>query len=123
MKKGFTLVELVSVLVVLAVIALIALPAVATSIDESKQKAYNSQVDIILESARKWAVDNNDLLPIDNSVYQLTLSKLISEQYISNTEDGKLKNPLDSKTYMNGCVNISFSETYNQYIYEYKEEC
>ena len=123
MKKGFTLVEVVAVIIILAVIGLIALPAINSSIEESRKKSYDSQVEIIIESSKRWSRYNNDLLPNDNSVYKLTLTELINGKYVSNIEDGKLKNPKDPKSYMNGCVYISFNETYNQYIYEYKDEC
>ena len=40
MKKGFTLVELITVLIILAVIGLIVFPTVNSTIKESKEKAY-----------------------------------------------------------------------------------
>lgn len=123
MKKGFTLIEVLAILVILSVIGAIVVPTINKSINDSKQKAYDSQVEIIIAAAKKWAISNNEMLPIDGNVYKLSLVTLISEQYITNSENGKLKNPKDSKDYMDGCVYISYSETYNQYLYEYREDC
>jgi prepilin-type N-terminal cleavage/methylation domain-containing protein len=122
MKKGFTLIELLAVLALLAILNMIIVPNVNSSIQSSRQKAYDSQVEIIIESAKKWAINNSDLLSTDDE-YLLSLSTLIDENYVSNTENGKLKNPKDSKNPMDGCVYISYSDTYNQYLYEYKDEC
>ena len=123
MKKGFTLVEVLAVLVILAVIGMITIPAVNRIIDESKQKTYDSQVELIIENAKRWATDNNYLLPDDDSVYKLPVKRLIDEEYLSNIKDGKLKNPLDSSKSMDGCVYINYNEEYNQYLYEYRENC
>lgn len=122
MKKGFTLVELMAVLIVLAVISMIALPAIMSSLEESRQKSYDSQVERIIVAAKKWAIDNNDLLP-EEGTYKVSITTLISGQYIGNVENGKLKNPKSSGEFMDGCVNITYSEGYNQYIYNYQEEC
>lgn len=123
MKKGFTLVEILAVLVILAVVGMIVIPAINSSVNESRQKAYDAQIETIIEASKKWAVSNNKLLPTDSSVYKLSLSTLINEKYIDNVENGKLKNPKDSSKSMDGCVYIKYEETYNQYIYEYKEAC
>ena len=47
-KKGFTLVELLGVLVVLSVILMIAFPLITTYINKSKQKAYDTQMGLII---------------------------------------------------------------------------
>lgn len=123
MKKGFTLIEVLAVLVILAVIGMITVPAVTRIITESKQKSYDSQVELIIENAKRWATDNNYLLPDDDSVYKLPVKRLIDEEYLTNIKDGKLKNPLDSSKSMDGCVYINYNEEYNQYLYEYRENC
>jgi len=123
MKKGFTLIEVLAVLVILAVIGMIAVPAVTKIINESRQKSYDSHVELIIENAKRWATDNNHLLPDDDSVYKLPVKTLIDEKYLNNIKDGNLKNPLDSSKPMDGCVYINYNEDYNQYLYEYREDC
>lgn len=124
MKKGYTLVEVLAVIIILGIVGLIAIPAVYNSIETSKQKSYNSQVELIINEAKRWAVSNNELLPTtENDVYKLSIRTLISGGYINNAENGKLKDPRDASKTMDGCVYISYEELYNQYLYEYKEEC
>lgn len=123
MKKGYTLVEVISVIALLSIIGLIVIPIISKSISNSQEKAYESQVELIIEASHKWAIDNTNLLPVDNSIYKLSLSNLINGNYIQNTKNGKLKDPRDSSKTMNGCVYITYSDEYNQYIYEYNEVC
>lgn len=123
MKKGFTLVEIISVIVVLAVIAMIVSPAIFKAIQTSKDRSYSTQVNNILEAARSWAINNNNLLKDDGSNYEVSVATLIEQDYIKNSVDGKLKNPKEKDTYMNGCVRIYYSFTNSQYIYEYNDIC
>lgn len=125
MKRGFTLVELLAIIVIIAIIGLIVVPTVNTAIKNSKERAYEAQVAIIEEGAHKWALDHNDLLPemVDGSSIKLSLTDIIKEGHIKKTDDGKLKNPKESGKNMEGCVVITYSSEYNQYIYEYDENC
>ena len=124
MKKGFTLIELLSVITLLAIVSLIAYPIISGSIQNSKEQAYDAQKKMIVEAAKTWGIHNADKLPdIDSSyTYLVSLSDLINGGYILNTENGILKNPLDN-TEMTGCVRISYSTSFNQYVYEYDETC
>lgn len=60
MKKsqGFTLIELIAVITMLAVIALITIPAVNGAITKSKNRAYQTQKNAILEAAKEWNLEN-----------------------------------------------------------------
>lgn len=122
MRKGFTLVELLAVIVVLGVIALITFPIVSNSMANAKQKAYDSQVSFITESARKWSIDNTSSLS-ETKAISVKISTLISAGYITKTKDGVLYNPMDDTKTMSGCVIIKYSSSYNQYVYNYSEEC
>ena len=124
MKRGFTLIELLSVIALLAIVSLIAYPIISGSIQSSKEQAYEDQKRMIVEAAKTWGIYNTDKLPETDSfdVYSVSLSDLINGGYITNAKDGVLKNPLDD-TDMSGCVKISYSTNYNQYIYEYDETC
>jgi len=122
MKKGFTLVEVISVIVIIGIISLIAFPITASTIKNSREKAYNAQKDIVVEAAKKWSVKNVESLPSDGKSINVDINTLIQGGFIKNTEDGNLKNPIDNSN-MNGCVNITYSSEYNQHIYEYKEVC
>ena len=123
MKKGFTLIEIISVMVVLAIIAMIVSPAIFKAIQTSKEKSYNTQVNNIVEAAKSFMINNNNLLKDDGSVTEVSVATLIEKNYIKNSENGKLKNPKEKNTYMDGCVRIYYSFTNNQYIYEYNDTC
>lgn len=121
-KKAFTLIELVAVIIVIGIIGLITFPIVNSTIKNSREKSYNAQVEMIIESSKKWAVKNADILPDENETLKVNISQLIKEGFIKNTSDGFLKNPIDNST-MNGCVAIRYTDDYNQYTYEYLENC
>lgn len=123
MKKGFTLVELLGIIIILGVIMMIAFPIINKTIKDSKEEAYDMQVKMILESARTWAIDNANRLPDEGTDLKLMVLDLIRDGYIKDLENGVLINPLDESKTMDGCVTIEYSSEYNQYIYEYDEEC
>ncbi len=114
--KGFSLVEMVAVIIVLSVISLITFPIINSSIKKSKEVAYEKQVDIILASAKKWSVENVDLLPVnDTGKVYVSIDDLVNGGFIKNDE---IINPINNMK-MDGCVLIKFTSTYNQHTYEY----
>lgn len=121
-KKGFTLIELIATLIIVGIIALIAYPVVNSTIKNSKQKSYNAQVELIIEATKKLGLKNTDLLPEDDETSKIYLNTLIQEGLLKNVSNEGLINPLDD-TIMDGCVVIKYSSEYNQYTYEYIEEC
>lgn len=56
--KGFTLIELLAVIVLLAAIAIIALPTVTKSIEDSKDTAYQTQIETIKKAANDYILQN-----------------------------------------------------------------
>ena len=121
-KKAFTLVELIAVIVVLAIIGAIVVPVTNSIIKNGQKKALETQIEIIIDASRKWAVKNVDLLPEGDNTTSVDLSTLIKDGYIKKTETEGLINSVDDSV-MDGCVIIKYSNEYNQYMYEYKEEC
>ena len=78
-KKGFTLVELLGVLVVLSVILMIAFPLITTYINKSKQKAYDTQMEIIMTGLKNYANEHKEVLPVNDADYvTFTLGQLKS---------------------------------------------
>jgi len=115
-NKGFTLAELLAVIAILGVIALIAFPAVNKIIKSSKEKAYESQKEIILSSAKNWGLDHLGELSENNDTY-LTIEELKRDGYI---EAKQVINPITDEE-MTGCIVVHYDDSYNQYIYEYNE--
>lgn len=120
-NKGFTLVELLGVIIVLALIVTLIVPQTKKIIDQAKQKTYEDQVKRIETSAREWGVDNASALPEDETVAPLpiTISKLQEDGYLAKGDIVDQR----TNTNMTGCVIVYYDGNYNQYVYEYKDNC
>lgn len=113
-NKAFTLVELLTVIIILGLLATITVPNVMNAINISKEKSYNSQVNMIEKAAERWAIDN---IQIVNSKENISLAELKTDGYLDKSE---VINP-KTKEEMNGCVFIIKDN--NNYKYEYSETC
>ena len=78
-KKGFTLAELLGVIVILLLLVLIVTPIFINYTKKASKSAYEVQINTIKESAREWALDeeNIKLLPTkEDECVKITLEKL-----------------------------------------------
>ena len=125
MKKGFTLVELLGVIVILGLIAMIAIPTINSSLNSSRDKAYDEQDRTIEETARTYMSKNSLKLPSQTEGSMCCLSVSTIQQAGLLTADD-IKNPKYKKDSteeeekyenFNGTVIITF--TNNKYKYEY----
>lgn len=115
MKRGFTLIELLAVIVVLGLIAVVITPVITDTLNDSREDAYQKQVDNLIKAANTWSIKNLDKLPsTDNKIF-LSLDTLTEDGIV---EDDEIINPKTRKK-MEGCISISYSSTYNQYEYKY----
>ena len=71
MKKGFTLIELLGTILILSAIVLIVAPLIINKVQDSKVKLEGTSEENIVLSAKNWAMDNKDKLPIngEGSIY------------------------------------------------------
>lgn len=90
-KNGFTLVELLTVMTLLSILALMIYPAIDDYIDQSKSKAYKTQIENMISSTKNWAADHTTQLPDDGETYTLTLKDLIDGNYIDDVVDPTTK--------------------------------
>ena len=116
-KFGFTLIELLGVIILLAVIALITYPIIDKVLSNAKNQAYERQKDSIIEAASLYVTVNGNY---STSTKQLSFQTLIDAGFL---KEGEILDPRDSSKEMPGCVLYSWSESKNQYIFEYSEEC
>ena len=116
-KNAFTLIELLGVLLLLAIIALITFPIIDKTLTSAKEEAYNRQKDNIIEAARLYVTQNGNY---NASKKQLSFQTLIDAGFL---KDGEILDPRDSSKNMPGCIIYNWSNSDNQYIYEYSEEC
>ena len=120
MKKGFTLIELLAVISILALIAVVVFPAINSTIQNSREKAYKDQVKLIEKAAEEWALDPNNMDTLettDGFETTVSISALVSGGYIA--EDDVL-NPKDD-TEMQGVVEVTYNGEYNQFEFDYVE--
>ena len=122
MKRGFTQEELIAVIIILAAIGLITFPVVTGIINDSHERAYKEQVSLIEDASRKWGIDKQDKLSMEQSI-KVSVDTLINEGYISNENGPVLKDPRDETKNMDGCVEITYVKAHNQYEYIYSEVC
>ena len=118
-KKGFTLIELVGVIVLLGIMAVITVPIVRNITKDAKQKGYEKQINVVLESSKNWAIQNTDLLPENNTSILVKMDTLKKDGFLENR---KIINPVNNEE-MNGCAKITYNTDFNQYEYEYNAEC
>ena len=109
--------ELLAVIARLGVVALIVFPAVNKTIKNSKEKAYNQQVESILRSAENWTTENMSSLS-DTSDNYITVEELRRSGFL---ESKKVINPITDEE-MNGCIIINYDFSHNQYVYQYNDE-
>lgn len=114
MKKGFTLIEILGVIVILGVLALITIPVIDNVLRESREKAYNQNVEYILGAALKYSFN------LDYSTTESTL-ELQTLKNAGLLKDEDIRNPIDG-TLMTGCVRYTWVESTNQYSMRYEED-
>lgn len=98
MKKGFTLIEMVTTLVILSIIALIVTPNILVSIKDYKKQVYDTNLGSIKSAAMSWAADNvNDThFPNnENDSLLVTIDELIDDSYL----DEKVTDPINGGTF------------------------
>lgn len=125
MKKGFTLVELLGVIVILGIIAMIAIPTINTALNDSRQKAYNEQIDTIENTARTYMSKNSLKLPSQTEGSSCCIGVDVMQKAGLLTSDD-IKNPKyregsteadENFENFNGSVIITFTK--NKYSYKY----
>jgi prepilin-type N-terminal cleavage/methylation domain-containing protein len=117
MKKGFTLIEVISTIVIIGVLALIVTPISINILDKSRQKAYEAIVANILESANNYSVNNE--LGYNQLYKPINLETIQNAGYL---EEKEVIDPRNNKK-MNGCVFYKWVTNKNQYNFIYREDC
>lgn len=123
MVRGFTLVELLAVIVILGLIGMLTYPEISNVLNDSKNKAYESQVALVEKAAKEWGVENVSSLPKNcGGSSNVSLSSLISGGYISGTViNGTevIKNPKNNRG-LSGSVRVTYDcASSPKYVYKY----
>ena len=120
MKKGFTLVELLTVIVVLGIIAAIVVPNVVDTIQNSRVKSCEEQVRMIENAAKRWGTENTFDLTIDKTVPKTIKVKTIKVSDLQGNgylPKGEIINPVTKKSMTDRDITISYDENNHQYSY------
>ena len=118
MKRGFTLVEVLSVIIILGVLSVIATFAINKVIKENTQDAYNLQIEYILDGAKLWASKNVFEMPENEGEFVIiTLSDLKNNGFVED----EIVNPITRQQFNNN-LQIKITLQNNDYNYQIVEE-
>ena len=104
MKKGFTLVELLSIIVIIGIMSVVVLPRIGDNKKNNEAKEREKKIQIIESAARTYYALNRDSISVD-------VETLIEDRLI-----------LDDGIEENGCVRFS-KDSNNVTQYQYYENC
>ena len=116
MRKGFTLIELLAVIIILGVLALITFPIIDKSIKQSKERALERTIKSVVQASYDYSIEND--LGYDSNYKKLEIETLINAGLLK--ED--IINPVTNQK-LEGCVLYKWDSDYNQYEFEYSENC
>ena len=121
-KKGFTLIELIMVIVVIGIVVMIAIQSVTKRIVDSKERAYNIEVNNIKSAAKKYMLENQKVDEYHLNTLCINISTLQNKGYL---EKGNIRNPKTDEIIdpLKNFVKIKYNFENNQYEYTFTDEC
>ena len=117
MKKGFTLIELISVIIIIGVIALISVPITINITNNAKNKAYKEIIDSIELSAYNYSVYND--LGYNRLFKSLPISTIKLAGYLDNED---IIDPRNNDV-IDGCVMYRYIPSTGNYEFRYTGSC
>ncbi len=113
-SRGFTLIELLSVIAILAIISLIAIPTVTNVINDSRDRAYDNQVNALLVGAKSWGAENMMELPDSDGEYiDVTLEELKTSGFV----DSDIIDPRSNLKMHDTCTKVRIEKASNKLDY------
>ena len=116
-NKGFTLIELLAVVTILGIIAAISIYSISTSMENSRKKLYDTQIELIIDGAKTWAAKHFMELPEnDGEEIYITLAELKEEGCVQSD----IINPITNEPF-NEQMQVRIKIIGENYIYEIVE--
>ena len=116
MRRGFTLIELITTLVVMGIIVLITIPLLYQGLINSRQQLYNEQITKLLQAGKNWGLKNPDDLPKNNGEYLFMSPKDLAKLGFVDSEE--IIDPRDNSE-IKGCIVVKKEN--DKYDYKYEE--
>lgn len=117
-KNAFTLVELLAIIIILGIIMAIIIPEVVTTVKESKERTYQTNVETIktaTESYMNLSFKNYKSQFVSPGYVIITVDELIDEGFLKTD----IKNPKTGEA-LTGSVKVT-KVSENRYEYEFIE--
>lgn len=89
-KKAFTLVELLAVIVILGIILAIVSTSVFNILEDSKQNAYDTQIEMLKASTKEYVSDKKRSLFSEKDKVCITIYDLYQEKYITEVPEDSI---------------------------------
>ncbi len=112
-KKGFTLIELLTIIILLAVIATLSFKIVTTSINEAKERSYNTLIARFKVATKKYLLEQ-DVDPEMTNQLCISLKELQNKGYL---ETKPIKNPKTGEKF--NLDNVGMSAKFNDSTKQY----
>lgn len=118
MKKGFTMIELLISISILMLLAVLIFPSIISMSKKTREKEYDSKIELILSASKEWGSDNLNML--SDECTNVFVRDLINEDYINGDTEDKtvLKNPMTNDSMNNMIVCITYE--YEDGVYKIK---
>ena len=119
MKKGLTLVELLSVIIIIFIVLSLSVIYINRNVLHSKERVSLDQIRRVEELGKKWYLQYGDEINYEEEEYFLDINEL-RKSGLTDVVD--IVNP-NTGDIMQGCIKISLEENYNQPFFNYQEDC
>lgn len=109
-KNGFTLVELTLAIVLLLLLALLVVPNLLQMGDGTKEKMYESKIELALSGAYKYGKDNIDKL--SNNCTDISIGALINLEYVSGDDESgfNMIDPISGDSMNNIIICVAYED-------------
>ena len=109
MKKGITLIELLSVLVILSIVLTIVMPQIFLIIEKSQEEIILKNDEIVIKATKSYLIQEKHLFPTQiGNTKEITVLELKENNYLK-----EIKNPKNKNEDCNGYILITKTEDNN----------